>query len=79
MVANEIESICSNVITAHVEPLTKENMLYIVIHARKQAVFKLKNRKDTFESIKGNIAEYFGLPKNKIFLQNARGEIMLSK
>jgi len=66
------------VITSHVDEL-EGNMNYIVIHANKQAIFKLKTRNDTFGQIKGNIAEYFGLPKDKIFLKNSRGEIMLQK
>jgi len=39
----------------------------------------LKDRKHTFGDIKDNIAEYFGLPKNVIFLENVKGEILLSK
>jgi len=77
-VQNEIETVCTRVINSHIDQL-ESNMNYIVIHANKQAIFKLKTRKDTFGQIKGNIAEYFGLPKDKIFLKNSRGEIMLNK
>jgi hypothetical protein len=50
-----------------------------VVHDDKQAIFKLGSRKDTFGDIKGRIANYFGLPDDKIFLMNSRKEIILSK
>ena len=46
MVESEIETIAQKVLNAHIEPLDKMN--YIVIHANKKAIFKLKNREDTF-------------------------------
>lgn len=69
-------------IEAHVEKLndvSTNNMNYIVKHGTKQAIFKLKDRRNTFGDIKNNIAEYFGLPKAYIFLENVKGEILLSK
>ena len=45
-------------------------MEYIVVHSNKKAIFKLKKKTDTFGSIKGNIAEYFGLPKDGVYLKN---------
>ena len=45
-------------------------MEYIVIHSKKKAIFKLKSMDDTFGDIKGNIAEYFGLPKESVYLTN---------
>ena len=54
------------------------NMIYIVEHGGKSAVFKLKTKNDTIGEIKKNIAEYFGLPKEKIFLKNKKNEILLT-
>lgn len=54
----------------HLEPLNEFTMEYIVIHSNKKAIFKLKSMDDTFGSIKGNIAEYFGLPKDGVYLKN---------
>lgn len=80
VVQSEIDSVCRKVLLSHVEPLVEgANMNYIVRHGTKQAIFKLKSRKQTFGDIKGNIAEYFGLPKSIIFLENIKGEILLSK
>ena len=79
MVESEIETIAQKVLNAHVEPLVIEKMSYIVIHANKKAIFKLKNRDDTFGHIKEKIAEYFGLPKDRIFLRNQNGEILLTR
>ena len=79
LVINEIDTICNKVIFTHLDPLTKDNMYYIVKHADKQAVFKLNDKKDGFGDIKGNIALYFGLPDQLIFLENSKNEIMLDK
>jgi hypothetical protein len=38
----------------------------------------LKKTTDTFGDIKENIAKYFGLPSDKIFLTNIFNEILLS-
>lgn len=64
---------------AHVEPLTNTNMKYVVYHANKRALFNLNNRSDTFDDIKGKIAAYFGLPKDKIFLMNSQNMLLLGK
>lgn len=77
MVQSEIDTIAHKVLMSHIEPLDRMN--YIVVHAFKKAIFKLNNREDTFGKIKGKIADYFGLPPDKIFLRNQKGEILLSK
>lgn len=72
--------ICIKVINMHCELLDLENnnLDYVVINGDKKALFKLKNRADKFEDINIKIAEYFGLPKGKIFLKNIKEEILLS-
>ena len=72
MVLNEIDTYCTNVLNSHIEQLNESNMFYTVMHSEKQAIFKLGSRKDTFADIKGRIANYFGLPEDKIFLTNSR-------
>ena len=79
MVLNEIDTYCTNVLNSHIEQLNESNMFYTVMHSEKQAIFKLGSRKDTFADIKGRIANYFGLPEDKIFLTNSRQEIILPK
>ena len=39
----------------------------------------LKSMHDTFEDIKEKVANYFGLPIEKIFLMNSKNQILLSK
>jgi hypothetical protein len=58
--------------------LENNNLDYVVINGDKKALFKLKNRADKFKDINIKIAEYFGLPKGKIFLKNIKEEILLS-
>jgi len=70
MVSNAIQAVCKKVMAKHLEPLNEFTMEYIVIHSNKKAIFKLKSMDDTFGSIKGNIAEYFGLPKDGVYLKN---------
>ena len=70
MILNVIQSVCNKVMAKHLEPLNENTMEYIVVHSNKKAIFKLKNKNDTFGSIKGNIAEYFGLPKDGVYLKN---------
>jgi len=53
-------------------------MEYIVKHGTKKAIFQLKDKDDTFKDIKSNVEQYFGLPKGTIFLENEKGEILLS-
>lgn len=53
-------------------------MTYTVIHAGKKAVFQLTTLNDQFSDIKMKIANYFGLPNDKIFLKNSKEEILLS-
>ena len=53
--------------------------MFIVYHSNKQAIFKLKSPRETFGTVKKNVAEYFGLPKDLINLKNDKDEIMLSK
>ena len=79
MVDVEIQKICQSVVDAHVEPLNRKNMSYVVYHANKQALFNLNNRFDTFDDIKSKIAAYFGLPDEKIFLKNKQQVLLLGK
>lgn len=79
IVKNKIDTVCIQDIFTHIEQLEMGNMNYIVKHADKQAIFRLKNKKETFGQIKESIAEYFGLPPKLVFLENENGEILLSK
>ena len=54
-------------------------MDYIVVHSQKRAIFKLKSKYDTFGEVKEIISDYFGLPKDAIFLENSNKEILLKK
>ena len=45
-------------------------MEYNVYHMKKKAIFRLGSKDDTFGYIKEKIADYFGLPVEKIFLMN---------
>lgn len=47
-------------------------------HANKKAFFMLKSKDDTVRKVKSKIADYFGLPVDKIFLKNSNGKILLS-
>ena len=79
MVLNDIDTYCTNVLKSHIENLSDNNMFYTVVHSDKQAIFKLGARTDTFYDIKPRIANYFGLPEDKIFLTNSKQEIILPK
>lgn len=79
MVENEIDTICQKVMNSHVEKIEErgDNLKFVVCYGNKQAIFKLKEQKNTFKDIKKSVATYFGLPEEMIFLQNNRGEILL--
>lgn len=66
------------VMDEHVTPLSLD-MTYEVKHSNKSAIFKLQNNSDRFENIKKNIANYFGLPANQIFLKNSKDQILQDK
>ena len=51
----------------------------MVNHANKKAIFQLASRDDTFGIIKKKIADYFGLPPEKIFLSNSNKVLLLDK
>ena len=52
-------------------------MEYNVYHMKKKAIFRLGSKDDTFGYIKEKIADYFGLPVEKIFLMNDKDQILL--
>lgn len=76
-VKNEIETYCNRVIYSHIDKLDENNMEYNVYHMKKKAVFRLGSKDDTFGFVKEKIANYFGLPVEKIFLMNDRDQILL--
>lgn len=76
-VKNEIETYCNRVIYSHIDKLDENNMEYNVYHMKKKAVFRLGSKDDTFGFVKEKIADYFGLPVEKIFLMNDRDQILL--
>lgn len=81
LVETEIKQCCKEVIERHVEKIgvgkDRDNMDYIVKNGKKQAIFKLDDPNRTFGQIKSQIAKYFQLPDDIIFLQNNKKEILL--
>lgn len=76
-VKNEIETFCNKIIYSHIDKLDNNNMEYNVFHMKKKAIFKLGSREDKFGDVKLKIADYFGLPPEKIFLMNDKDQILL--
>ena len=54
-------------------------MKYIVKYSNKKAIFSLTERDENFGDVRDKVAEYFGLPRDKVFLQNKKNEILLNK